>query len=179
MKNIMTFVFALLLSVAVHAQNTNVTDVTKKTVTTIKDSDGQKQVVKEQKIQQVQQIELENPDGKALNKEMKSSPILTLSKTTVTNPDGTTRTVEIDRSAAYQYGGINYMLSLDPSGYVVTDKDNQQIGLLRATTTNSYIFRGKNSISIGYFDVDGNMVLETYDDSSDRVTTRTFLRMQR
>lgn len=179
MKNITTVAFALLLSAGLQAQNTNVTDVTKKTVTTIKDSDGQKQVVKEQKIKQVQQIELENPEGKALNKEMKASPVVTLSQTTVTNPDGTTRTVAIDRSAAYQFNGVNYLLSLDPSGYVVTDQDNQQIGLLRATTTNSYIFRGKNSISIGYFDVDGNMVLETYDDSSDKVTTRTFVRMQR
>lgn len=179
MKNITTLALALLITVGLQAQNTNVTDVTKKTVTTIKDSDGQKKVVKEQKIKQVQQIELENPDGKALNKEVKASPVLTLSETTVTNPDGTTRTVALDRSSTYQFDGTNYVLSLDPSGYVVTDKDNQQIGLLRATTTNSYIFRGKNSISIGYFDIDGNMVLETYDDSSDHVTTRTFVRMQR
>ena len=179
MKNMMTIALALLLTVGLQAQNKNVTDVTKKTVTTIKDSDGQKQVVKEQKIQQSQNIELENADSKALNKDIKNSPVEILSTTTVTNPDGTTRTVEIDRSSAYQFNGIDYMLSLDPSGYVVMDKNNQKIGILRATTTNSYIFKGKDSISIGYFDVDGNLVLETYDEASDIVTTRTFARLQK
>lgn len=179
MKNIMTFAFALLLSAGLQAQNTNVTDVTKKTVTTVKDSDGTKQVVKEENIKAKQKIELENPDSKALNKDMKASPVELESTTTVTNPDGTTRTVATDRSAAYQFEGKNYMLSLDPSGYIVTDGDNKKIGLLRATSTNSYIFRGEKSISIGYFDVDGNMVLDTYDDNSDKVTTRTFVLMHK
>jgi hypothetical protein len=177
MKNIMTFAFAVLLSVGLQAQNTNVTDVTKKTVTTVKDSDGTKKVVKEQNIQARQKIELENADSKALNKDLKDSPIELMSTTTVTNPDGTTRTVAIDRSAVFQFDGKEYKLYLDPSGYVVTDIDNVQIGLLRATTTNSYIFRGKNSISVGYFDVDGNLVLDTYDESSDKVTTRMFSKM--
>lgn len=179
MKNMMTFAFALLLSAGLQAQNTNVTDVTKKTVTTVKDSDGTKQVIKEENIKAKQKIELENPDSKALNKDMKPSPVELESTTTVTNPDGTTRTVATDRSAAYQFEGKNYMLSLDPSGYIVTDVDNKKIGLLRATSTNSYIFRGEKSISIGYFDVDGNMVLDTYDDNSDKVTTRTFVLMHK
>lgn len=179
MKNIMTLAFAVLLSAGMQAQNTNVTDVTKKTITTVKDSDGTKQVVKEQNIRAKQNIELENADSKALNKNLKDSPVEMVSTTTVTNPDGTTRTVAMDRSAAYQYNGVNYMLALDPSGYVVTDVNNVQIGLLRATTNNSFIFKGKNSISIGYFDVDGNLVLDTYDDASDKVTTRTFIKMER
>ena len=179
MKNIMKVAFALLLSAGLQAQNTNVTDVTKKTVTTVKDSDGTKQVIKEQNIKAKQTIELENADSKALNKDIKASAVELQSTTTVTNPDGTTRTVSTDRSAAYQYDGKNYMLALDPAGYIVSDVDNVKIGILRATTSNSYIFRAKNSISVGYFDVDGNLVLDTYDDASDKVTTRTFIRMER
>ena len=179
MKNIMTIAFALLLSAGMQAQNTNVTNVTKKTITTVKDSDGTKQVVKEQNISARQKIELENADSKALNKNLKDSPVEMVSTTTITNPDGTTRTVSMDRSSAYQYEGVNYMLALDPSGYIVTDAQNMKIGILRATTTNSFIFKGKNSVSVGYFDVDGNLVLDTYDDVSDKVTTRTFVRMER
>lgn len=179
MKNIMTFAFALLLTVGLQAQNTNVTNVTKKTVTTVKDSDGTKQTIKEQNIQARQKIELQNPDSKALNKNLKDTPVEMVSTTTVTNPDGTTRTVAIDRTSAYQFDGNNFMLSLDPSGYIVTDANNEKIGILRATSTNSYIFRGKNTTSIGYFDIDGNLVLETYNDDSDQITSRTFVRMQR
>ena len=178
MKNIMTFAFALLLTAGMQAQNTNVTNVTKKTVTTVKDSDGVKKTVKEQNIQAKQNIELQNADSKSLNKNVKDSPVELVSTTTITNPDGTTRTVEIDRSSLYEVDGNNYMLSLDPSGYIITDANNKKIGILRATSNNSYIFRGTNSTSIGYFDVDGNLVLETYDDQSDSVITRTFIRSQ-
>lgn len=179
MKNIMTFGFILLLSAGLQAQNTNVTDVTKKTITTVKDSDGTKQVVKEQQTKAKQTIELQNADSNALNKNVKDSPVELISTTTITNPDGTTRTVSVDRSSAYQYEATKYALALDPSGYVVTNAEGVQIGLLRATTNNSYIFRGKDSISIGYFDMNGNLVLETYDDASDQVTMRTFFKLQR
>ena len=70
MKNVITFAFALLLASGLQAQNTNVTNVTKKTVTTVKDSDGTKKTVKEQNIQAKQKIELENADSKALNKDI-------------------------------------------------------------------------------------------------------------
>lgn len=179
MKNIIYLVCLLILPLGIQAQNKNVTEVTKKTVRTIKDSQGEKKVVKEQQIQQKQNIELENADSKSLNKDMKETPVETISTTTVTNPDGTTRTVAIDRSSAYQFESDNYILSLDASGYVVSDVNNVKIGLLRATSNNSYIFRGKNSISIGYFDTSGNLVLETYDDQSDQVTTRVFTRTQK
>lgn len=177
MKNTIKIAFALLISAGLQAQNTNVTNVTKKTVTTIKDSEGERKVVKEEKIQQRQKIELENGASDALNKDMKNSPVEIVSTTTITNPDGTTRTVSVDRSSSYEFNSTAYRLSLDPSGYVVTNTNNEKIGLLRATTTNSYIFRGEDSISIGYFDVNGNMVLETYDENSDQVTTRTFTRI--
>ncbi|MBC8645012.1 hypothetical protein H9W95_16205 [Flavobacterium lindanitolerans] len=47
---------------------------------------------------------------------------------------------------------------------------------MRATTTNSYIYRGKNQTSIGYFDTNGNLVVETYDDKSDKVSIETYVR---
>ena len=174
MKTIFLGTLALLFAANVQAQNTNVTDVTKTTVTTVKDSEGEKKVVKKQELQATQKIELENADSKVLNKDMKETPVEVTTKTTVTNPDGTTRTVGIDRSSYYDVDGQRYKLSLDPSGYVITGPDQEQVGILRATTTNSFIYRGKNNISIGYFDVDGNLVLETYDDNSDQVTIRTY-----
>ncbi len=51
---------------------------------------------------------------------------------------------------------------------------NQKPALLRQTTTNSYIFHTKNKTAIGYFDTNGNLVLESYDDKSDKVTVETY-----
>jgi len=179
MKTIVLSGLALLATMGMQAQNKNVTDIQKTTVTTVKDSDGEKKILKTQDVQEVQDIELQDADSKALNKDMKQTPVQVTSRTTVTNPDGSTRTVDVDRSAYYDYNGKNYQLRLDPSGYAIISPDNKKVGVLRATTTNSYIYRGKNSTSIGYFDTNGNLVLETYDDKSDKVTIETYARSQK
>ncbi len=177
MKNLIITLSTLLFAFTVNAQNTNVTDVTKTTVTKVKDSDGEKEIVKQQEVKEFQKIELENADSNSLNKDMKTSPVEVVSKTVITNPDGTTRTVDIDRTAYYEHNGKKFKLNLDPSGYVITS-DNNKLGILRVTSTNSYIFRGKNSTSIGYFDTNGNLILETYDDKSDKVTIQTYTRSE-
>jgi hypothetical protein len=64
-------------------------------------------------------------------------------------------------------------LALDASGYTMSS-GNSKPALLRKTSTNSYIFRAKNKTAIGYFDTQGNLVLETYDDKSDKVTIETY-----
>jgi len=179
MKTILVSCMTLLATISIQAQNKNVTDVSKTTVTTVKDSDGEKKYLKTQETQEVQNIELQDADSKALNKDMKQTPVQVTSVTSVTNPDGSTRTVDVDRSAYYDYKGKDYQLRLDPSGYAIISPDNKKIGVLRATTTNSYIYRGKNSTSIGYFDTNGNLVLETYDDKSDKVSVETYTRSQK
>ena len=119
MKTIVLSGLALLATMGMQAQNKNVTDIQKTTVTTVKDSDGEKKILKTQDVQEVQDIELQDADSKALNKDMKQTPVQVTSRTTVTNPDGSTRTVDVDRSAYYDYNGKNYQLRLDPSGYAI------------------------------------------------------------
>ncbi|KQS47709.1 MAG: hypothetical protein JNM71_13800 [Flavobacterium lindanitolerans] len=176
MKTILLSSITLLAALSLQAQNKNVTDVSKTTVTTVKDSDGEKTYLKTQEVKEVQNIEFQNADSKALNKDLKETPVEVISKTQVINPDGSTRTVDIDRSSYYTSNGKTYQLRLDPAGYVITTQDNKRLGLLRATTTNSYIYRGKNQTSIGYFDTNGNLVVETYDDKSDKVSVETYVR---
>lgn len=176
MKTILVSCMTLLAAMSIQAQNKNVTDIQKTTVTTVKDSDGEKKILKTQDVQETQDIELQDADSKALNKDMKQTPVQVTSRTTVTNPDGSTRTVDVDRSAYYDYNGKNYQLKLDPAGYAIISPDNKKVGVLRATSTNSYIYRGKHATSIGYFDTNGNLVVETYDDKSDKVSTETYTR---
>lgn len=105
---------------------------------------------------------------------MKDSPVVSTSVTKITNPDGSTRTVDIDRSSYYLLNGNKYKLALDASGYTMTYGDKKP-ALLRKTSTNSYVYRAKNKTAIGYFDTKGNLVLETYDDKTDKVTSETFI----
>lgn len=177
MKTSFLAIATFLVAFGTQAQNTNVTETSKKTVTTIKDSEGEKQVVKEQKTSEAQDIKFKDTPGDPLNKEMQATPTQVTSVTQITNPDGTTRTVDVDRSAVYASdSGKKYTIALDPMGYRVTSDALKKPALMRKTSTNSYIYRTKDKTSIAYFDTNGNIILETYDDASDKVTVEKFMK---
>ena len=166
----------MLVTVSSFGQNQNVTDVSRTTTTTIKDSDGQKQLVKQENVQEVQDIELQNAESKDLNKDVKDTPVQRTSTTQVTGPDGQTRVIDVDRTAYYSSGGNKYRVAIDNSGYTVTTPDNKKAAILRKTSNNNYIYRSKDKTAIGYFDANGNLVLETYDDKTDKITVETYTR---
>lgn len=179
MKSIFSTVALFALALSMQAQNTNVTETTKTTVTTVKDSDGERQVVKEQKTQEAQDIKFKETQGDPLNKEMAATPVQKTTVTQITNPDGSTRTVHVDRSAVYTSpGGQKYTLALDPLGYRVTSSELKKPAILRATSTNTYIYRSKDRTSVGYFDTNGDFVLESYDDQSDKVSIEKYTRVK-
>jgi hypothetical protein len=84
--------------------------------------------------------------------------------------------VETDRSAYYSMGDHKMRFALDPAGYTVTSPTGSREAILRKTSNNNYIYRTKDQTSIGFFDRDGNFVLETYDDKTDKITTKIFKR---
>lgn len=162
-----------LFSINNQAQNTNVQSETKTTNIIKKDSDGEHKTVINEEKNAVQKIELNEEKPNTLNIDMKDSPVTVTSTTKVTNPDGSARTVDVDRSSYYVSNGNKYKLALDASGYTMS-YGNTKPALLRKTTTNSYVYRSKNKTAIGYFDTTGNLVLETYDDKTDKVTVEIF-----
>jgi hypothetical protein len=175
MRTLILGIAAVLFTLNSQAQNQNVTNVSKTTVTTVKDSDGEKKLVKKENTQEVQNIELQNADSNELNKDMKASPVQVTSSTQITDANGNTRTVDVDHSAYYSIGGNKYRVSSDVSGYSMTEPTTgKRTGILRKTSNNNYIYRTKDRTSVGYFDKDGNLVLETYDDKTDKITVETY-----
>ncbi|WP_395047455.1 hypothetical protein [Flavobacterium sp.] len=171
MKTVFLSVIALLFSMNIQAQNTQTE--TKTTTLTKKDSDGVHKTVKNEVTKEVQKIELGQEKPNTINIPTVDSPVIVTTTTRVTNPDGSTRTTDIDRSSYYESSGNKYKLALDASGYIMTYGDSKP-ALLRKTSTNSYIYRLKNKIAVGYFDTNGNLIIETYDDKSDKVTIEKF-----
>ena len=176
MRTLILGIAAVLFTMQAQAQNTNVTSVSKTTTTTVKDSDGEKKLVKKENTSEVQNIELQDANSKTLNKNLAASPVQVTSTTQITTPDGTTRTVDVDRSAYYSVGGADYKFALDNAGYTVTTPTGSRTAVLRRTSNNNYIYSTKDRTSIGYFDANGNLVLETYDAKTDKITTETYLR---
>lgn len=173
MKSIIVSAFALLFSLNSFAQNQNSKTEVKTTVTTVKDSDGQKQVVKTEEVKEVQNIELKEAQPNTLNIEMKDSPVQVVATTKV-NVDGVSRVVDVDRSAYYSSNGQKYQVALDKNGYTMTIPNKTRTATLRKTSNNNYIFRNRNKVSFGYFDANGNLILETYDERTDKVTVEKF-----
>lgn len=176
MRTLILGVAAMLFTVGAQAQNTNVTSVSKTTTTTVKDSEGEKKLVKKESTSAVQNIELENADSPALNKDLKASPVQVTSTTQITGTDGVTRTVDVDRSAFYSVGGANFKVAMDNMGYTVSEPTGKKTAVLRRTSNNNYIYRTKDKTSVGYFDEKGNLVLETYDDKTDKIIVETYVR---
>jgi hypothetical protein len=173
MKTAIVTMACLLFSIVSQSQNKNVKSETKTTVTTVKSSDGEKKYVKNETVKEVQNIKLNEPTPGTKNIDMKPSPVDVVTTTKVTNPDGTTRTVDVDRSSAYSSNGETYKLTSDASGYTMTNDKGSQ-ALLRRTTTNSYIYRSAGKTAISYFDTNGDLVVEIYDDKSDKVTIEKY-----
>ena len=105
---------------------------------------------------------------------MKASPVQVVSTTTITGPDGKSRTVDVDRSAYYSIGGSKYQVKPDNTGYTMTDATGKRAGLLRQMGNNTYIYRANNNTSYASFDANGNLVVQTYDDKTDTFTTTIY-----
>lgn len=173
MKNITLGIVALLLSINSQAQNQNVKTEVKTTLTTVKDSDGQKQVVKTEEVKEVQNIELKEAQPNTLNIEMKDSPVKVTSTTKI-NANGVSRIIDVDRSAYYMLNGEKYQVATDASGYTMSIPNKRKTAILRRTSNNNYIYRNRNKISFGYFDDNGNLILETYNQNTDKITVEKF-----
>lgn len=172
MKTIILGAFALLLSLSIQSQNQNKKTETIIKTTTVKDDKGEHKVVKKEEIKEVQKIELKDVPSGTLNTDIQPTPTQATVTTSV-NVDGQERIVDVDHSAYYSYNGEKYQMLADNSGYKFTN-NMSGISLLRRTSNNNYIYKNKDKISVGHFDANGNLVLETYDDKTDKVTVEVF-----
>lgn len=173
MKNLFLCFALTITTVFVYGQNTNVQSEVKTTVTTVKDSDGERQIVKKEKVQEVQNIEMKVEKSDPLNKEMKDTPVQVVATTEV-SVDGVTRILDVDRSSYYTLNGQKYQVAVDKTGYSMFAPTGKKAAVLRKTSNNSYIFKNKNKTAVGYFDGNGNLILETYDEKADKMTVEKY-----
>ena len=165
--------FVFLLSLNSQAQNQNSSTVTKTTTTTIKDNEGEHKIVKKEEIKELQNIELKAVPANTLNTEIKDTPVQ-VTTTTKVSVDGVQKVIDVDHSAYYTNNNAKYQIVADKSGYTITDPNTSKLAFLRRTSNNNYIYKNKHKFSIGHFDTKGNLVLETYDEKTDKVIEEVF-----
>ena len=174
MKTITYGLIAILFSLSTQAQIKNVKSEVKTTVTTVTNNTGEKKSVKKEEVKEAQKIELKDADSNVLNKEIKSTPV-EVTTTTTMSANGVTNSVQVDRSAYYDLNGERYQVKLSESGYNIYQPNTKKAAVLRKTSNNNYIYSGTNKTSYGYFNADGNLVLESYDPVTDKVTIETLV----
>ncbi|WP_293892673.1 hypothetical protein [Flavobacterium sp.] len=173
MKTAILGVFAFLFSLSIQSQNQNKKTETVTTTTTVKDHKGEHKVVKKEEIKQVQNIELNDVQPGTKNTEILSTPV-NITETTKVSIDGQETIVDVDHSAFYSSNGEKFQVAADKSGYKVTNYNNKGLSLLRRTSNNNYIYKNDGKFSVGYFDSNGNLVLETYDEKTDTITKEVY-----
>lgn len=178
MKN---FAITILLAVGLSATaqvNKNVTNETTTTTVTVNDGTGTpKKLVKTKNTQAVSELELKDAESKKLNKEAYETAPQVQSSTSVVRDEGFN--ARIGQISNYQMGGKDYIFVTDKGGYRITTPDNVEYAKLRRTRNNQYIYRSNTVTSVGYFNNEGNFVVETYDDKNDGVTVETFTKVQK
>lgn len=171
---ISTLLIALIFISNVFAQAPkNVKSETTTVTTTIKDSEGEKKLVKTEETREVQKIELGEEKPNTINIPQVASPV-NVTTTTKLSVDGEIKSVDVDHSAYYMLDGEKYQIQSDNKGYTINSINNKNKGILRRTSNNNYIYVNKNKIAFGYYDDNGNFILETYDSKTDIMKTEKF-----
>lgn len=175
MKRVLTIIM-LVAGLSLYAQNKNVTKETKTTKVTVNDGTEPKTLVKTEKMEAVQDIELKDANSKKLNKDIKPTPVMVKETTTISGDYIPPQ--QLGQTVRYQMDGKDYIFLTDKTGYQIQAPNNKNYALLRRTSNNNYIYRTDDKISISYFDTNGNLVVETYDDGTDTVTKEVYTRVQ-
>lgn len=167
----------LLFSVlSIQAQNKNVQTEVKTTVTTVKDSKGEKKLITSEVTREEQKVGVETDKEQPGTKNipMANNPVQVTTATAV-NVDGKTSVVDVDHSAYYMFDGKKYQIKSDTSGYNMYFPETNETARLRKTSNNSYFYVAKKKNALGYFDAEGNFVLETYDPKLDKIVVEKYM----
>ena len=175
MKTLFILLSTSLFTTMVVAQNKDILDVTKTTTTTIKDANGERKIVKKQETKEVQNIELKDAKPNTINVEVKDSPVQVQTVTKISDSEGNTTFVEKDHSGNYVLNGVTYQLILDTKGYLLSTAVQKKVVLIRKTGTTSLILPTKEYSGVGYFDADGNLIIEKYFNNSITLITDKYI----
>lgn len=110
-----------------------------------------------------QKIELNNDESHQINQSVVMSP----------------KKVDTDVSYSYDGNRFKFINQVDKEGYrLMTVKDNatqKEYAIIKPTSQNGYYIYSKDGTSsFGYFNEDGNFVVESYDPKADAVVSQIY-----
>ncbi|WP_035336507.1 hypothetical protein [Dokdonia sp. PRO95] len=157
-KLIYTVCAALFTITAAQAQET--IEETTTTRTTVKSSLGNETLYKTEKVSTVTPTQLDPTEKGQLNQTLQRGNTV------------------VKREVTYTYNDSEFNLKESEDGYTIMrtrDNDTSEYGTMRQLAKGDvYLLKTANGISVSYFDEDGNMVSEEYNNDDDSVKTVTY-----
>lgn len=163
MKKI-TLIFALAAFTTGFAQkNLNTQKETVVTKTEVKDSKGTTESTKAVSINQKQEVKLATSDSKKTNQNIVMTPVK----------------VNTDVIYAYEGSRFQFLSQKDKDGYrlmnVKDNKTREEYAVIKPSSQNGYyIYSQSGKSSFGYFNEEGNFVVESYDPKTDAVVNQVY-----
>ena len=71
--------------------------------------------------------------------------------------------------------GKKYEIKVDDYGYSINNNESKVSAYLRKTSNNNYLFVNDGKVSAAYFDESGNLIIDTYNEKTDSITTEKYL----
>ena len=178
MKNIAIIITLFFTSFVIAQQKPK--NVSEETETkTVKVNDGKKVVEKKIKVttREEQELKLAEKDKNKVNQKLVESPVKVTKTVQYDNDNDPYYDVEYQQRT-FKYNGNEYAFTKDDTGFVIIDSSNKGTpfaNIYRSSTDNHYIFESKNRSGIGYFDAQGNFILEYYDGKSKVLKKRVYV----
>lgn len=86
---------------------------------------------------------------------------------------------ETTKEVFYSYNDNNYTFTSNDTGFVINTMENEQLSkhakALKLNNSNRYLFKSDKLTGVGYFNAEGNFVIEYYDPEKDALVTKTYL----
>lgn len=151
--------------------------------TTIKVDNGKKVVEKKIKVTTIkeQNIEFDEKDKNKRDSDIIESPVK-VKKTIEIDNDGDNSYDSKVEVGFYEFEGKRYHFKKMNNGFLVSSENKQNPNdfgsIVRFNKENHYLFRNAETMGIGYFNTEGNFVIEYYDKKSGELVSQEFLEIK-
>ncbi|MGJ8592991.1 MAG: hypothetical protein ACSHXF_10605 [Aquaticitalea sp.] len=178
MKKII-YIFSLLVVSGMYAQEKTPVDKMEetKTTTTTVDKNGEKIVVSKVKetTRKEQEIKTKQKGGNTVDGDKIDTPIQ-VTKTIQIDSDWDPFYNAKDKMASYSLRGENVDFSSNSNGFLMSSSQNKTYGEARKSAqSHFYLTTIDGNPGVGYFDQNGNFVVEYYDQQNDRMVHETYV----
>ncbi|MBR9913808.1 MAG: hypothetical protein GYB32_03105 [Algicola sp.] len=170
------YTFSLLLVTGAFAQEQPVDKVKETKVKTIKTKKNGKTVENKVKVTTTkEQKVMTDPSYKGTIDAPQVFPDVKVTKTVSIDNDQDPFYDSEDKIVFYNKKDKNYKFQSNKRGFLLSDANNERVGkAMRSSNSQYYILDINNYSGVGYFNKDGNFIVEYYDSDTDMMVVEAF-----